>query len=185
MEHAAEHLEHVEHQKHAGHSPFDRKVAMSMAILAALLATVTLLGHRAHNETLLFQTKASDQWNFYQAKNIRQHEYEAFVLLTDGLSKESRNEEGMKKAQDQWTSKLAKYKDELPKMQSEAEKLEKESHLHHDRAMRFDLGELGLQLSLILCSIAILVKRAPFWYAGIAAGVAGVVVALTAFLIQH
>jgi hypothetical protein len=32
--------------------PFDRHVAMSMAIVAALLACVTMLSHRAHTETL-------------------------------------------------------------------------------------------------------------------------------------
>jgi len=38
---AAEHVEHVEHQQHAAHSPFDRRVAMTMAIVAAMLAAVT------------------------------------------------------------------------------------------------------------------------------------------------
>src|SRR5436309_2594410 len=33
MEHPAEHVEHVQHQEHASHSPFDRKVAMTMAIV--------------------------------------------------------------------------------------------------------------------------------------------------------
>src|SRR5438309_9628107 len=83
MENTSENLEHIEHNQHAAHaSHFDRRVAVSMAIIAALLATVTLLSHRAHNATLrfqseanIFQTKASDEWNYYQAKNNRDHAY--------------------------------------------------------------------------------------------------------------
>ena len=48
-----------------------------MAILAVLVATVTLLGHRAHTEEILLQTKATDQWNYYQAKNMRRNNLEA------------------------------------------------------------------------------------------------------------
>jgi hypothetical protein len=36
-------------------------VALTMAILAVLVAAVSLLGHRAHNEVLLAQTQANFQ----------------------------------------------------------------------------------------------------------------------------
>jgi hypothetical protein len=38
MEH---HLEHAEHAQHAAHDPFDRRVTMTIAIIAAMLACVT------------------------------------------------------------------------------------------------------------------------------------------------
>src|SRR5438445_140893 len=50
------HLEHAEHARHAAHDPFDRRVAMTMAIVAAVLACVTMLSHRSHNETLRLQS---------------------------------------------------------------------------------------------------------------------------------
>src|SRR5438128_6368432 len=81
------HLENAEHAQHHAHDPFDRRVAMTMSIVAAVLAGVTLVSHRGHTETLRLateadtnHTKASDQWNLYQAKNIRAHEYEAFLF---------------------------------------------------------------------------------------------------------
>src|SRR5262249_36365634 len=80
MSETEHHLEHAEHAQHAAHSPFDRRVTMTIAIIAALLACVTLLSHRAHNETLAleieagqFSTSATDKWNQYQAKKIRQY----------------------------------------------------------------------------------------------------------------
>src|SRR5690348_6997468 len=82
-------------------TPFDRRVAMTMAIIAALLALVTMLSHRAHTETLssqeqansvrtqanIYHTRASDEWAFYQAKNIRSVEYQGFLGLLKVLPK--------------------------------------------------------------------------------------------------
>src|SRR5262249_29155682 len=74
--HAHEEAEHAEH--HAA-DPFARRVAMSMVAIAAVLAAVKVLGHRTHNETLAYEIKAgvthtqeSDQWNFFQAKKMRE-----------------------------------------------------------------------------------------------------------------
>ncbi len=65
-----------EHAEHASHDPSLIPVTFTMAVLAVVLAATSLLGHRAHTEELLFQSKASDAWAYYQAKNIRQHTYE-------------------------------------------------------------------------------------------------------------
>jgi hypothetical protein len=63
--------------------------------------------------------------------------------------------------------------------EDEAKKLEEESHRAHHRADRYDLGELGVELALVLCSLAVLTKRAPFWYSGIGFGILGSCVAIT------
>ena len=84
MGHSAEHhIEHAEHAAHATHDRFNKQVTMSIAIVAAVLACVTMLGHRAHNDTLLAQgealklqneasissTEAANKWAYYQTKN--------------------------------------------------------------------------------------------------------------------
>ena len=71
-----------EHAEHAKHDPSLAPVSLTMAVLAVLVAVVTLLGHRAHTEEVVLQAKSSDQWAYYQAKNIRRHEDELFVDLT-------------------------------------------------------------------------------------------------------
>jgi hypothetical protein len=68
-----------EHAEHAQHRPDLAPVSLTMAVLAVLVAVATLLGHRAHTEEVVLQAKASDQWAYYQAKNIRQHEDELFA----------------------------------------------------------------------------------------------------------
>jgi hypothetical protein len=111
------HLEHAEHTQHAAHNPFDSRVAMTMAILAAVLAGVTLTSHRGHTETLrlaneatALHTKASDKWNEYQAVNIRTHEYRAhltteYLLARDGLKHDPEADA----LRNYWISQLEKY----------------------------------------------------------------------------
>src|SRR6185295_3347512 len=85
MSHGPEqHIEHAEHAAHTTHDDFNKRVTMSIAIVAAVLACVTMLGHRAHNETLRLQgealqlqtqanlesTNAANKWSYYQTKNL-------------------------------------------------------------------------------------------------------------------
>src|SRR3954447_12947637 len=100
MEGAHEHLEHAEHAGHA-HDPFDKRVAVSVAIVAAVLAGISMLGHRKHNEVLqlqgdsnrrqteanIYHTKATDAWGEYQAVNIRDHGYDFTGSLLSEVSK--------------------------------------------------------------------------------------------------
>src|SRR5258708_13872927 len=75
----SEGIELPEHEEPEGHKmhPLTIPVSVTISILAVLGAIVMLLGHRAHTEELLLQAKATDQWAYYQAKNIRLHEMQA------------------------------------------------------------------------------------------------------------
>jgi hypothetical protein len=68
-----------EHAEHAHNNPTLAPVSLTMAVFAVLVAVVALLGHRAHTEEVVLQAKSSDQWAFYQAKNIREHQDDLFV----------------------------------------------------------------------------------------------------------
>src|ERR1700739_4821160 len=64
---------HTHHGEHS-ENPLILPVSLTISILAVLVAVATLFGHRAHTEELLRQAQATDQWAYYQAKNIRLHE---------------------------------------------------------------------------------------------------------------
>jgi hypothetical protein len=96
MSHGPEHqIEHAEHAVHAAHDDFNKRVTMSIAIVAAVLACVTMVGHREHNKTLRLQgealemqTKASklstdlaNDWAYYQSKNMFNLESEIMLDL--------------------------------------------------------------------------------------------------------
>src|ERR1035441_618655 len=79
-----EHAEEAKERK--GLAP----VSLTMAIVAVLVATISLLGHRAHTEEILLQNKATDQWAYYQAKNLRLNNLEALNDVLGAL--EGKNE---------------------------------------------------------------------------------------------
>jgi hypothetical protein len=56
---------------------FSRRVALMTAVYAVVLAIASLGGNNAMKEMLLAQQQSSDQWVFYQAKVIREHQYRA------------------------------------------------------------------------------------------------------------
>jgi uncharacterized protein DUF4337 len=73
------------HHEHGDH-PLVIPVSVTISILAVLVAAVTLLGHRAHTEELLLQTQATDQWSYFQAKNIRRSTMQTAADLLGALA---------------------------------------------------------------------------------------------------
>jgi hypothetical protein len=199
MEPTREQVEHIEHTQHAAHGgTFDRRVATTMAIIAAMLAAETMLSHRAHNDTLRFQTEAdilhtqaNDEWSYYQAKNIRRHAYQSNLAMLELLTRSPGSDERYQALRAEWEKQLADYKSELPPQKEKAEHLTHEAEQRmakseeaHHKGDRFDIGELAVELGLVLCSLAVLTKRAPFWYVGMAAAAIGAVVGVSAFLVH-
>jgi len=162
-------------QEHAEHAqkPFDKRVAATMAVLAAVLAIVSVGGQIMVTEELLNQQKASDQWSYYQAKSIRRYESEVARDMFAGMKLTEQSETYAKNAE--------KYRKDDEEIQKEARALEHESHLHGDQALRLHLGEVFVEISIVFASLAILTKRPVFWYASMAGGVLGAVVGVTAY----
>jgi hypothetical protein len=170
-----------EHAEEGRHDPSIAPVTVTMAILAVLVAAVSLLGHRAHTEVVLSQTKASNQWAYYQAKNIRQHSYEVFL---DELSVFNVKDPAQAdKIREKYAKELERYRDEQKEIEAEARKLENERDTEHRRANRFDLGEVLLEAALVITSITLLTRKKFFWGFGMLLGVIGLVIAATGLLV--
>jgi aconitase A len=153
-----------------------------MAVLAVLVAVASLLGHRAHTEEVVLQAKASDQWAYYQAKNIRQHLDQLFTDLTSLQS--TANIPATAKLRDQYAQEASRYKNEQNEAQAKANELETEVATQRKRADRFDLGEVFLEIGLVITSITLLSGRRLYWAAGIICAAAGVIAAATAFFVR-
>jgi hypothetical protein len=169
-----------EHAEHAAHNPSLAPVSLSMAILAVLVAVVSLLGHRAHTEEVLLQAKASDQWAYYQAKNIRGHNDKLFAALTAVVS--SSNPEALAKVREDYLKESERYADEQNEIQKEARALENEVAIQQRRADRYDLGEVFLEIALVVTSITLLSGRRIFWHAGLLMGAVGLAIAAIGLL---
>src|SRR5918998_577878 len=70
---------------------FDDRVALTIAVMALLLAITSLGGGNAAEDIMNHNIHASDTWAFYQAKNIRQT---AYRLAADELESELQMQAG-------------------------------------------------------------------------------------------
>jgi hypothetical protein len=171
-----------EHAEHARHDPSLAPISLTMAVLAVVVATVSLLGHRAHTEEVVLQNKVSDQWAFYQAKNIRRHTDELFADITLVIA--SKDQAEASKLHDKYLAEAGRYKDEQKDLDAEARKLEQETEHARRRGDRYDLAEVFLEIALVITSITLLSGKRIFWHLGIILGVLGIAVAATGAMIH-
>jgi Domain of unknown function (DUF4337) len=176
-----------EFEGHGGHGgehggPLIIPVSITISILAVLVAAVTLLGHRAHNEEVLLQGKTSNQWAYYQAKNIRLRELQSFYDLLGVVSTEDKAK--AREIREKYAKEIERYGGDKEDISKEARDLEQERDLYQRRADHFDAGEGVLEFALIICSLTLLTTKKSFWFSGIPIGIVGVAVALTGFLVR-
>jgi hypothetical protein len=170
-----------ERAERAREEPETVPVTVTLAILAVLIAAAGLLGHRAHNEALLFQTRATDQWAYYQARNIRLHSDQ--ILLDELAALQPKESPALARLRASYQKELAHYRGEAGQLQAQARAFEAEVAAQQRRGTRFDLGELLLEASLVIVSVTLLVGQRFYWFAGMAVAAAGIVIAVTAFFL--
>ena len=171
-----------EHAEHAAHDRSMAPVSLTMAVLAVLVAVASLLGHRAHTEEVILQNKSTDQWAYYQAKNIRRHTDELFADFASVISTTDASKAAQLK--EKYQAEANSYRDQQNEIEAEAKKLEQETNHERRRADRYDLSEVFLEIGLVVTSITLLSGRRIFWKAGMVLGVVGVVVATSAPLVR-
>lgn len=162
--------------------PLVLPVSITMSIMAVLVASATLLGHRAHTEELLRQSQAADKWAQYQAKSVRLHETQGF---SDVVNLVASMDQGKGEAlREKYSKEVEHYQSDKEDISKEAKDLEAERDFASRKADRFDGGEAFLEIGLVICSMALLTKRKTFWVAGVLLGAGGIVLAATGFLLH-
>jgi hypothetical protein len=158
-------------------------VALSTAFMAVLAAVAGLLaGHHA-NEALVARVKASDQWNFYQAKNLKQE----IAVNTDkillavlsgkaGATSNVRNADAAAASFEGDHSKdIARYDKEKEEIKKTAEEAEKESEAHLAKHVPLATAVTAFQIAIAISAIAILTRRKVLWVGGLVLTAVGIV----------
>ncbi len=157
-------------------------VTVTMAILAVLVAAVGLMGHRSHTEEVLNQNRATDQWTYYQAKEIRLRNYEMFLDMLAVLPVQRGPD--VSALTTKYATDVQRYRGEQQAIEADAHNFENEVAIQARRANRFDLGEVMLEAALVICSITLLTKKRMFWILGTALGMLGVVIGAAGFFVR-
>jgi len=149
-------------------------------VIVALGATLsTLRVGSFSNRSILRQTQASDQWAYYQAKSIKGYLYELqkekleleLKVLGNTGPKNTVEEYGQKIQS--YDKKIKKYDEEKAEIQKEAKSLEEQRDVAVNHSLAFGYAVILFQLSILLSSIAALMKKPRVWYLGLVLGVAG------------
>lgn len=165
-------------QEHAQEAkePFDKRVAATMAIIAATLAVVSVSGQIMIAHELLFQAKAADRWAQYQAKSIRRFSAES----TRDLLTSSKSDQALIAKYGQAMEHYKKDSEDISKI---AEGFEQDSETAGAKAMRLHFGEVFLEVAIVFSSLAILTKRDFVYWAAVICAAAGVVLGCLAYFV--
>jgi hypothetical protein len=171
-----EHL-HEEIQEKAGEQKerWTLYVALSTALMAVLAAVAGLLaGHHA-NEALIERTKASDQWNFYQSKNLKQE----IAINTDQILHALGKTDTPTKDH---SADIARYDKEKAAIKKEAEEDEKSSEDHLAKHVPLASAVTAFQIAIAISAISILTRRKRLWFGSLLLTVIGIVFLITGLL---
>lgn len=164
---------------------FNRQVALITAIFAVVLAVCHMGGSMATKNMLLAQQQASDQWAWYQGKNIRGHISRSSKNLLELLAMESpdpvvkkRYEEMQRRA----AAEEASYAADKKEIETEARNLERERDLYRRKDPYFEYGEVLLAISIVMASIAILARSRMALSFGLVTAVLGALMTVNGFL---
>ncbi|PYS53363.1 MAG: hypothetical protein DMG13_12940 [Acidobacteria bacterium] len=182
LEQATEHaLEAAEHR-----SRWIVYLSFSTALIA-VLAAVAALESGAYsnealmqkNEALLAQSKASDQWAYYQAKSVK-----AAIYATQAAAWKQTNPELAEKDQVEAT-RYGTEEQEISKTANELEKEVKKYSDSSDKSMehhhRFAYSVTMFQISIALAAVAALSRKKMVWYAGLLIAILGLLYFADAF----
>jgi hypothetical protein len=167
---------------------FTKRVALTTAIFAVVLAITSLGGNHAMKEMLLAQQQSSDQWSFYQAKVLREHLYRNqksrleidLIERGSGMKPEVKDRvEGLLK---KTAEEEARYNAEKKEIEKEARELEHERDVNRNKDPYFDYGEVLLQIAIVMASISILSGSRPVYYFAIISACLGALSSLNGFL---
>jgi hypothetical protein len=151
-------------------SSFGRRVALVTAVFAVMLALAGLGGNNATKEMLLAQQQSSDQWAFYQAKVIREHQYRSQKMRLEADLIE-RGPSLRPEAREKLEALLRKYDEEEKRFGAEKKEIEqaaKRLEAARDRFQTkdpyFDVAEVFLQIAIVMSSVSILSRSRPIFF---------------------
>ena len=173
----------VEHEAHRG--GMGQQIAIFTAVLATVGAIVSFFGGDTQNKALLYKNdavleraEASDAWNFYQAKSMKQNmaEIAAATASDPKVAAFYKGEAQRYAAEKKDVEKEAKKHEAAYKAWNE--KSERALHPHHYLSISMTL----LQIAIALASITVLTQKR--WLLGAAAlsALGGAVLGIAAWI---
>lgn len=160
---------------------WNKYLAISTALIAVIAAIASLASGTYSNQAVLeknnavlFQSKASDQWNYYQAKGIKKNVSDAFSQQFSSPS--------FKAQSDKYA---AEQKDILAQAQSfekQVEEADKASEHSLEKHHKLAFAVTFFQIAIALAAMSSLMRRRSFFVLSLLAAAGGIGYMLAGFL---
>jgi hypothetical protein len=173
---------------------FKQRAAVVIAIFAMLLAITGLGGQNATKEAINENVLASNDFNFFQAKNMRQT---SFVLAANeielawasnvGLSDDAKA--ALRKKLDDYRKTIVRYESEPATGEGKKELLARarDHTAKRDRALKqdpyFDYAEALLQIAIVLISVSLIADAVWLAFFGGGLGIIGALLMVNGYLL--
>jgi hypothetical protein len=172
--------------EHEGHKPgLGQQVAIFSAILATVGAIVSFFGGDTQNKAMLYKNEAlleraeaSDSWNFYQAKSMKQN-----------MAEIAASNASDPKVAERYRAEAERYKKEKGELEKEAKGHEaayKEWNVKSDHALHphhyLSISMTFLQIAIALASITVLTQKRWLFAGAALSALAGAAVSALAYL---
>ena len=173
---------------------FKKRAAIVIAFFAMLLAITSLGGQNATKEALNSNIQASNYFNFFQAKNMRQT---AFILAADEFELAWANDlhlsdevkAALRRKLEDYRRTGARYESEPETGEGKKELIAKarEQEQKRDHALKqdpyFDYAEALLQIAIVLISVAIVAEQIWLSFLGGVLGIVGGLLMINGYLL--
>jgi hypothetical protein len=178
---AHETMEHSEHAEHAaGHN---KGIALLIATLALFLAFSETFGKSSQTEGLGLNIRASDTWNFFQAKTIRQTVLrtaaENLAVEANGFADDAIKAAAAKQIET-WKNTVTRYESDPKEKDGRKELRALAEHYEHERDMslaryhNYEFASASFQIAIVLASATIITGMILLAWAAGALGLIGI-----------
>jgi len=180
--------ETIHETAHRGHegggNPLNKRLAIMISILAALLSIVEMSGKSAQSTSMAANIEASNLWSFFQAKTIRATTLRTAAEALDGLP----GTPGLEQRIGQWRAAVDHYESDPQTGEGRKELAERAKHAEAERDHSFaayhlfEYAAAALQIAIVLCSASAVTGRIGLAFGAGGLGVIGVVFGFLAWL---
>jgi hypothetical protein len=161
-------------------------VSVSTIVFAVCATLSTFKGGQFSTKTVIYQMKTSNEWAYYQAKNLRSYMHE---LQRDQLELAIKNPGLAPSLIDDYKGKIAAYDNKINTYQSQKRDIEKKAKSYEEEignaqghSKNFGMSVIFLQIAILLASLSALMKKIYMWYSSLAMGSIGLVYFANGFL---
>lgn len=177
------------------HTPFDsaqhiskradtwKKVSALFTTIWALCIAISSFGiENMNHESIIYKNEAVNQWNYFQAKSIREKLSE---IQSENLSYTNQSDPhyDAKINNSAFYEKESKrYSQEKTDIQANALKANKKSEEYDQKGNTFELAQVFFEIAIVLNAIFLLIDKSYVFYLSTLSGITGIILIITAII---